>query len=50
MMAPGDDCDFDDGISKGDDFDDGIDDDDDFDDGIDDCKDYRLHRCNASDH
>ena len=28
----------------------GIDDDDDFDDGIDDCKDYRLHRCNASDH
>ena len=22
----------------------------DFDDGIDDCKDYRLHRCNASDH
>ena len=21
-----------------------------FDDGIDDCKDYRLHRCNASDH
>ena len=40
LMASGDDDDFDDGIGKGDDFDD----------GIDDCKDYRLHRCNASDH